>query len=29
METETNKYIESLKSKGGWIEDDECAPRLI
>ena len=21
--------IESLKSKGGWIEDDECAARLI
>ena len=28
-ETKTNKYIESLKSKGGWIEDDECAARLI
>ena len=28
-ETKTNKCTESLKSKGGWIEDDECDARLI
>lgn len=28
-EAKTNKYIETLKIKGAWLGDDECAARLI